>query len=137
MNSLLPPPVRRSMASTTASEKVTGSFPCRKSAKAAVLALRKAGYSAREIQVLRGVPSEELERKGLYDVLSKYVRHLANPKRILIRVTSHALARASLPFRNLGAEMAVNRFFHHTPAQAPASHSSSGAAILPVRRWSE
>lgn len=132
MNSLLPPPlVRRSMAS----KKVTGAFPCRKSAKAAVLALRKAGYGAREIQILRGVPSAELEREGVYNVLSKYVRHLVNPKRILIRVTSHEIDRASLLFRNLGAEVAVNRFFHHTPA--PASHAASGGTILPVRRWSE
>ncbi len=114
-----------------APKKLTGFFPSRIAAKKALKALRKAGYYSHEIRVLHSLPPATLYREGFYDVFSKYVRHLVNPKRILIRVTSHDIATASMIFRDLGAETAVNHFFHQAAAYAPTP------AALPIRRWSE
>jgi hypothetical protein len=114
-----------------APKKLTGFFTSRISAKKALKALRKAGYLSHEVRVLHSLPPSTLYRAGLYDVFSKYVRHLVNPKRILIRVTSHDIGTAAMIFRDLGAETAVNHFFHQT------STFSRSPASLPIRRWSE
>lgn len=115
-----------------APKKLTGFFPSRVATKKALKALRKAGYQSTEIRVLHSLPPATLYREGFYDVFSKYVRHLVNPKRILVRVTSHDIATAAMIFRDLGAETAVNHFFHQT-----SNFSSASTAALPIRRWSE
>jgi len=117
----------------TFSKKVTASLPSRKAAKIALLELRKAGYTHREVQVLPGVTSSVLQRGGLRTTVSRYMRHLVGPKRVLIRVTAPDIEPAALLFRNLGAEVAIDHFFHQntTPAK------SAGGSLLPLRRWSE
>jgi len=117
----------------TFSKKVTASLPSRKAAKIALLELRKAGYTHREVQVLPGVPNSALQRGGLRTTVSRYMRHLVGSKRVLIRVTAPDIDPATFLFRNLGAEVTIDHFFHQTTTPA----KSAGGSLLPLRRWSE
>ncbi len=118
----------------TFTKKVTASLPSRKSAKIALLELRKAGYTHREVQVLQGMPTAVLRKDGgVRTAVSRYMRHLVGSKRVLIRVTAPDIDPATFLFRNLGAEVTIDHFFHQntTPAK------SAGGSLLPLRRWSE
>jgi len=119
--------------SRSAVRKLTATFASRAEAKKAVLELRQAGYTARQIRILGGVPAAALEKEDVGDLISRYVRHLVSPRRVMIRVNAPDIENAMFILRNLGAEVALNQFYH----QSPARTQPQGGSVLPIRRWSE
>ena len=116
--------------------KVTGTFPSREAAKEAIHALRKAGYASVQIRILRPPAPPAIDRKGVYDDFSKYVRHLLNSKRIFVRITGPEIETAGRILHEQGGEVEVNHFYHSGHAFG-SNKARAGQAETPSRLRNE